>query len=394
MALVALLFVGIALSSPISLKLNYLDNSEYPNALCNDRTSAGYYYSLSTSKSSSNYWIVHLEGGHWCWDIQSCAQRNITDPNLMTNKYWKPTLTKSGLFDTNSTLNPILSDANKIYVPYCSSDGHMGYKYPSQQTGNWTFMGQEIIISVLSDINKKYKFGDNSNDILVFSGCSAGGRGAMVNLDYIPTILKDLKINIDKKNIIGILDSPLWIDIPPINNSIVPVAVQTQKVYKFANVSGRVNGCKCGEIYNDKNNDGWKCLFGEFKLPLLELPHVINAAQYDAWQLGWDEDNIQPWTYNNKQIEYADNPFRLNMRNVILNNITNNILSTSCFHHCVTEEMEYWNITIFNVKQSFSTVVKTFITNYNTHNIVNKWVGNCTNGIDCGLGCNPENTPY
>ena len=64
-----------------------------------------------------------------------------------------------------------------------------------------------------------------------------------------------------------------------------------------------MNGCKCGEIYNDNNNNGWKCLFGQYKLPLLQLPHVINAAQYDAWQLGWDEDNMEPWTYimQNKQ---------------------------------------------------------------------------------------------
>ena len=99
--------------------------------------------------------------------------------------------------------------------------------------------------------------------------------------------------------------------------------------------------------------------------------------------------------YNAKQTEYANNPFRSTMRDVVLTNITSNILSTSCFHHCVTEEMEYWNITIYDIKQSFSSVVKTFITNYNiTDNIINKWVGNCTNGVDCGQGCNPENTPY
>eukprot|EP00490_Sorites_sp_Unknown_P028236 CAMPEP_0114654840 /NCGR_PEP_ID=MMETSP0191-20121206/10709_1 /TAXON_ID=126664 /ORGANISM="Sorites sp." /LENGTH=126 /DNA_ID=CAMNT_0001870383 /DNA_START=415 /DNA_END=792 /DNA_ORIENTATION=- len=123
----------------------------------------------------------------------------------------------------------------------------------SEETGGYAFMGQEIIISVIDTVHKKYGFGNSNDDILIFSGCSAGGRGAMVNLDYIPGILSNIGVNI--KHIMGVLDSPLWINIPPENDTIIPVAYQTEHVYTFANVSGRVIGSKCGEVYT--GNDSW-----------------------------------------------------------------------------------------------------------------------------------------
>ena len=55
------------LSSPINLTLNLLDNDQYPNAVCNDGTSAGYYYSLSSTQS--NYWLIHLQGGIHIYQI-------------------------------------------------------------------------------------------------------------------------------------------------------------------------------------------------------------------------------------------------------------------------------------------------------------------------------------
>ena len=60
-----LLFVSLfnlTLSSPALLSLEILNNAAYPNALCNDGTSAGYYFNLSTSSPPSEYWIIHLEG--------------------------------------------------------------------------------------------------------------------------------------------------------------------------------------------------------------------------------------------------------------------------------------------------------------------------------------------
>ncbi len=81
-----------------------------------------------------------------------------------------------------------------------------------------------------------------------------------------------------------------------------------------------------------------------------------------------------------------------------------------------SEEMEYWNIT--QNGQSFSTVLGMFMDKYtslmfgsgsgnaedykllsekvkaNLEGNANKWVGNCTGGINCGQGCAPIGQPW
>lgn len=376
----------------VTLSLTYFDTKIYPNAVCNDGSTGGFYF--AKSPSNSPYWLVHLQGGGWCWNRTSCAERNITSPHLTTNKYWKDTVLKTGIFDDNSTLNP-LYDANKIYVPYCTSDAYMGYRLPSVATDEWIFMGQQIVYAVINTLisSPKYGLGQIPNrDILVFSGCSAGGRGAMVNLDYLPTeIIPD---NIQLKSIFGILDSGLYINIQPYTPSYTSLGKQTESVYSYMNCTQRVSNSKCGDYYTS-NDDKWKCLFGQYKMPLLNVSHIINAAQYDSYQLSVNEGSQNVATYTNAQKEYAENPFRSTMRDVVLStNISSNILSTSCYHHCVTEEMEFWNITTDGV--SLSDVIRNYMNNMENDgdNFVNKYVGNCTNGIDCGQGCNPVNVPW
>ena len=157
-------------------------------------------------------------------------------------------------------------------------------------------------------------------------------------------------------------------------------------VYSFQNCSGRVLGSKCGDGYSDES-ERWKCLFGEYKMPLLEVDHVINAAQYDSYQMSVDEGGGNVREYDAKQLEYAEDPFRSTMRKVVLDNITSIILSTACFHHCTSEQDNFWNINVRGV--SFADMLRNFMNSDSKGEVDNKWIGNCTDGINCGDGCNP-----
>merc|ERR1712241_656587 len=104
-------------------------------------------------------------------------------------------------------------------------------------------MGQQVIESVLDTLinDPLYGLGTTPNvDILAFSGCSAGGRGAMVNLDYIPGIIQQSRAEL--KSIFGILDSALYINIEPLRpySTSTSLGNQTKNVYSFQNCSGRV----------------------------------------------------------------------------------------------------------------------------------------------------------
>lgn len=70
--------------------------------------------------------------------------------------------------------------------------------------------------------------------------------------------------------------------------------------------------------------------------------------------------------------------------------LPNNVFSPACFHHCTSEEPYYWNLTTHD-GVSFSDATRILL---GYKNETNKWVGDCTEGINCGSGCNNINDPW
>ena len=100
-------------------------------------------------------------------------------------------------------------------------------------------------------------------------GSSAGGRGAMVHLDYISEMLgSEANQNV---SVVGLLDSPYWIDIPPFpnpKNTFVGFENTTKGVYHQANVTHLDSGCAAQYTGEER----WKCLFGQYRIPFLKTP--------------------------------------------------------------------------------------------------------------------------
>ena len=107
------------------LALHMIPTDLYPEAVCNDGSAAGFYFRKGGSDDSGfliedPQWLVFLEGGGWCWDQASCAQRTGIYPTLMSSTKWTPTKALTGIFSPDPLSSP-LATANKVYVPYCSS---------------------------------------------------------------------------------------------------------------------------------------------------------------------------------------------------------------------------------------------------------------------------------
>ena len=214
-----LAFIHLHECSSTTLTLLWLDTSRYPGG--------GFYFAAPSEASTLN-WLIYLMGGAWCYSIESCKDRWNSNQTrvLMTNKYWKSRINGTGIFDNNTTLNP-MANAYKIYIPYCTPDGWMGNKNASNDTNNWSFYGQFMIEAVIDTLttNNSYPLYKNNSiqDVVWFGGCSAGARCAMVNLDYIPSIIQNslnksgnVKIATDYSiQVYGILDSAIWINVEP-----------------------------------------------------------------------------------------------------------------------------------------------------------------------------------
>jgi len=151
-------------------------------------------------------------------------------------------------------------------MPYCSSDAWVGNIGASNFTWGWAFRGQRILAAAIHSLVQAQGLGaktDSGQPRLLLSGCSAGARGAMMNLDYIDGILEGAGIPSGTVEVQGLLDSPLWVNVEPTTPHIMPLSNETRAVYEFVNATGRL-GPLCAKTF-PAIEDRWMCMFGQYR---------------------------------------------------------------------------------------------------------------------------------
>ena len=142
-----------------------------------------------------------------------------------------------------------------------------------------------MVQAVLHELVAQGLGGDARVHRLLFGGLSAGARGAMVHLDYIGKMLPLDDASRRLVEVRGYLDSAMWLDQPPLRaDPSAPwfhsLADSTRAVSLFANVTHL--GSECAAQHADAT---WKCLFGEYRMPLVRTPFLAIGAQFDTYQL-------------------------------------------------------------------------------------------------------------
>ena len=163
---------------------------------------SGYYHRLSPT--ASNVWVIHQQGGEWCHDKQSCLARPSV---LRSSSDWSMTRHVQGLFEATDHR---LANANLIYLPYCTSDAYLGSDVFVQDIG-FHFNGRQVVTAVFGDLMQSHGMGSQPNTQILCSGCSAGGRGVLFNLEFVSDLVTQ-KIGENLFRFGGLLDSPLWLD--------------------------------------------------------------------------------------------------------------------------------------------------------------------------------------
>ena len=231
-------------------------------------------------------------GGDWCYSPETCAARAKASPNLVSSKGWPETKTVGGIFGSNDTR---LSSSNQIYLMYCSSDGYAGNS-DNKNAAGFYFRGKEIVRAVIADLAQRHGLGSLNYAEFIFSGCSAGARGALFNAAAVAKQL--LPLNVGRFGVL--LDSAYWQDVLP-SPAKESFAQQAAAVYSLTNASGTIDPA-CAAVYSGAN--GWKCLFGQYAVPTLKQPFLLHQYQYDLFQLGYDLSASPPTTP--AQLAYAE----------------------------------------------------------------------------------------
>lgn len=153
------------------------------------RTLQGYYFREGRGEDKTNF-ILHFQGGGWCFNETYCEQRSRTD--LGSSMNWPQTTTINfATFQDDCDVN-FLCNYSTVYIKYCDGSSFSSAREGTVLGPNGTAMymrGAAIRSAVIRDLVHRHGLGAASPsgkkaDILV-GGCSAGGMAAILHADAV-----------------------------------------------------------------------------------------------------------------------------------------------------------------------------------------------------------------
>ncbi|XP_042889545.1 palmitoleoyl-protein carboxylesterase notum1'-like isoform X2 [Penaeus japonicus] len=324
-------YCGVTDPTVTPLERHFLSRSD---AVCNDNSPAGFYFRRS---KKSRRWIMFLEGGWYCFDRASCEHRWRRLRPLMTSQGWPETRQVGGILSPDPEENPHWWTANHVFVPYCSSDSWAGTRRADDASGDFSFMGSVIVEKVVDSL---LALNFTHGHKLILAGSSAGGVGALVNVDRVAAQLERQGVRAEVR---AVADSGWFLDNEPFAplecvdaHSCPPVEAirRGQELWR-----GRIPDA-CGEQYP---RHPWYCYFGyrlyeTMKSPLFIFQWVFDEAQMTADNVGKPISKEQ-WDY----IHSIGERLRKTFENVTA------LFAPSCISHTVLTKRDWSSVKIGEV---------------------------------------------
>ena len=355
------------------MRLRLFQDMGASDAVCMDGTSSGYYYAPATTQP--RLYVLYLEGSDgtpprslargssprstgflpktapltraancvlwwtgWCYDEPSCALR-CGGTSAATNRscasqsgssrQWPESKTFGGMLSNNASVSPV-AGAHRAFLADCSSDAFIGNASASPRTFGWHLKGQAAVEAAVTSLVRDKGLGSQVNHTLVFGGASAGGMGAMLLLDHLPTLLA--RLGARPVRLLGFSDSAYWIDDecgidsrglvdgrrPLAHSTDWPAGcrmnVQTrsgsaaalgpgnfpgfagavQGLLQLSNAENRLSAaCLAahrpartdGQPGSGERSDSWKCGLAHYQLPFVRSRYLMVSSLADSYQL-------------------------------------------------------------------------------------------------------------
>lgn len=301
-----------------------------PGAHCND----GSPYQAYIRTSASSNWIIMMQGGAWCFDLFSCTERWNTMPKLMSSlNYSSQVAFYGGVMSGNSTMNPVFSTWNMVFLPYCTSDDFSGNS-PSNNTP-WSYMGSLIPNAIVKYLKANSGLTDSSSTTIVWGGSSAGAEGVLPNLDRVASWFSHAKV-------VGLMDSGWFLDsVPYYSHNCVDAGTCTEQagLMKGVPLWNSVMDDDCSQAKGGSNL--WECLLGYRAAPYVQTPVFSFNWRFDAAQLGHDGIGENPNKGPANMLQYAQQS-AYNLTGSFYNQKQWTYYAASCYCHTVMFN-QFWN---------------------------------------------------
>ncbi|KAJ4772819.1 Pectin acetylesterase [Rhynchospora pubera] len=317
-------------SDPILVNLTLVKNAKETGALCLDGTPPGYHF-LKGFDSCSDNWLIHIEGGAWCSDVQSCNVRKDTD--LGSSKQMEHQVPFIGILSNLPSDNPDFFNWNKVKVRYCDGASFSGDVKEAKTDGTTLYYrGERIWKAVMEELLHK---GLATAKKALLTGCSAGGLATYIHCDDFKALLPNVE------TVKCMADGGFFLDVKDISgrrymHDFFSDVVHLQDIGKrFPNCISKM--------------DAAKCFFPEEIIKSINTPVFILNSAYDSWQIrnvlapeSSDPSNL--WTNCTSNINNCNsNQMKVieGFRATLLDNISDvkqkkdwGMFIASCFVHC------------------------------------------------------------
>lgn len=157
-------------------------------AWCLDGSPAVYYLSRNTS---SDTWVIYLQGGGGCGTQKDCADR--AKKELGSSSKWPASLHGAQTYSPDCGVNPDFCRVNRVFVKYCSADGHRGQRaVASEETWGFRFAGHTNFKAIVAALKADEALAGAARVLL--TGCSAGGTGTLSNANTLKELLPGVDV--------------------------------------------------------------------------------------------------------------------------------------------------------------------------------------------------------
>lgn len=322
--------------SPLLVNLTLIQSAEATGAVCLDGTLPGYHLHQGFG-SGANSWLLQLEGGGWCNDVNSCVYRKKTRRG--SSNYMEKALQFTGILSNKPDENPDFYNWNRVKIRYCDGASFSGEG--SNEAASLQFRGQRIWVAAMEDLMSN---GMKDATQALLSGCSAGGLASILHCDEFHDLFK---VNTKVK---CLADAGLFLDA-------VNVAGSRTLRNLYNGVVTLQGVSKNLPEYCTSRMDATSCFFPENLVANIKTPLFLLNAAYDVWQL---QESLAPgiadpkgyWKAcksNHANCNASQIQFLQDFRNEMINSIKEFTLTqqngwflNSCFAHCQTERQDTW----------------------------------------------------
>lgn len=360
-----------------SVPITLVENAVSKGAVCLDGSLPAYHFDNGFGDAVNN-WIVHIEGGGWCHDVDGCHFRTKT--RLGSSNQMADQIPFAGILSNEQQFNPDFYNWNRVKVRYCDGSSFTGDVDKVDPATNLHFRGARIFVAVMEELLAK---GMKNAENAILSGCSAGGLTTILHCDRFKALFPTgVKVKC-------VSDAGYFINVKDISGAQHIAEFYNQVVATHGSAKSLPPSC------TSKLSPGL-CFFPQYSVSQITTPIFFVNAAYDSWQIQnilvpdqadphgrWhscklDINNCSPDQLSTMQ------GFRKNFLralNEVGNSSSNGMFIDSCYVHCQTEKQETWfgtNSPLLANKTIAKAVVDWFYERSPFHQ------------IDCAYPCNPS----